>query len=101
MTKKFCDKCTNVKVYDGKYRCMVCFKEFIVAEEEDVMNTATVAPAIARIQELETENQTLREKLQALMDLVKAPRNPGNRKGWPGGMLEDDEPKRGDIRYED
>ena len=90
MTEKQCEKCTNVTLYDGKHRCMVCFKEFIVATEEDVMNMTQVAPALARIHELETENTTLREKLQALMDVVKAPRNPAPvRKGYPGGLLED------------
>ena len=76
MTEEHCKLCTNVKVYDGKYRCMTCFREFIVATEEDVMNMTQVAPALARIHELETENTSLREKLQALMDVVKAPRNP-------------------------
>ena len=91
MTEKQCGVCTNIKVYDGRYRCMVCFKEFVVAEEEDAMNTATVAPAIARIQELETENQTLRQKVEALLALAKAPKNPGPvRKGYPAAMLEDE-----------
>lgn len=100
MTEKHCKICTNIKVYDDRYRCMICFKEFIVAEEEDVMNTATVAPAIARIQELETENTSLKCKLEALMKIVNDRYNPSTRKGWPGGLLED-EPKQGDIRYED
>lgn len=76
MTDKHCKRCESIKVYDGKYRCMVCYKEFTVAEEEDVMNTATVAPAIARIVELETENKTLIQKLEALKAIVTAMRNP-------------------------
>lgn len=77
------------KEYDGIYRCMTCFKVFVVAEEEDVMNMTQVAPALARIHELETENKTLKEKLEALMAVVKAARNPVPkvfRKGYPGGM---------------
>ncbi|RLC02969.1 MAG: hypothetical protein DRH90_12500 [Deltaproteobacteria bacterium] len=72
MTEKHCDKCTNVKIYDDKYRCMSCFKQFIVAPEEDVMNEATVAPAIARIQELEFENTSLKLKLEALKSVISA-----------------------------
>ena len=65
------------KNYDGIYRCMICYKEFNVAtEEEEVMNYATAQPALARIQELETENTSLREKLEALKAIVSAPRNP-------------------------
>lgn len=64
------------------------------------MNTATVAPAIARIHELETENTSLKYKLNALMKVVNDRyNNPPTQKGWPGILLED-EPKKGDIRYE-
>jgi hypothetical protein len=65
----------NVKVYDDKYRCMECFKEFVVADQEDVMNQIAVAPAIARIQELETENTSLKLKLEALKSVVTAVRS--------------------------
>jgi hypothetical protein len=85
---KPCKRCT-VKSYDGHYKCMVCYKEFVVATEEDVMNMTQVAPALARIHELETENTTLREKLQALRDIMTAPRNPAPRKGYPGALVED------------
>jgi len=76
MTENYCKRCTSIKEYDGKYRCMVCYKEFVVAEEEDVMNEATVAPAIARIQELEFENTSLKLKLEALKSVVSAIRAP-------------------------
>jgi hypothetical protein len=74
MTIKPCEKCT-VKDYDGHYRCMICYKEFIVATEEDVMNMTQVAPALERIRVLETENTSLITKLEALKAIVKAMRN--------------------------
>lgn len=76
MTDVYCKLCTNVQEYNGEYHCMLCSREFIIADKEDVMNQATVAPAIARIQALETENKTLKEKLEALMAVVRAARNP-------------------------
>jgi hypothetical protein len=75
MTVKPCEKCT-VKDYDGHYRCMICYREFTVATEEDVMNMTQVAPALARIQELETENTSLTLKLAAMIATMKAMKNP-------------------------
>jgi hypothetical protein len=74
MTIKPCEKCT-VKNYDGHYRCMICYKEFIVATEEDVMNMTQVAPALERIRVLETENSTLTQKLAAMVATMKAMKN--------------------------
>ena len=75
MTKEYCDKCTNVKLYDGLYRCMTCFKQFI-ATEEDVMNSINVAPAIERIKELENENSNLKNTIAAMKQVMTAMRNP-------------------------
>jgi len=76
MTEKHCDKCTNIKEYDGIYRCMICFKQFIVANQEDVMNSINVAPAIERIKELETENSTLKLTIEAMKKVMSAMKNP-------------------------
>ena len=96
MTDKPC-KCTNVKVYDGHYRCMTCFKEFVVATEEDVMNMTQVAPALARIQELETENTSLTLKLAALKSIVHAMRNPGYERKLSNGMVKNT--ATGEVSY--
>ncbi|RLA60315.1 MAG: hypothetical protein DRQ89_13010 [Epsilonproteobacteria bacterium] len=89
MTEKVCKpgECLP-KEYDGMYRCMVCFKPFVQAEEEDVMNQLQVAPAIARIAELETENTTLKQKLEALKAIVSAVRNKEPVEGYPAAMLD-------------
>jgi hypothetical protein len=75
MSTKACE-CPSIKEYDGHFRCMTCFKEYVVATEEDVMNMTQVAPALARIQVLETENTSLILKLAALKAVVKAMKNP-------------------------
>ena len=76
MTENYCKKCTNVKIYDGKYRCMTCYRKFTIADQEDVMNEAAIAPALARIKELENQNRILELKLKALLAATKAARNP-------------------------
>ena len=76
MTHKHCETCTTVRKYDDAYRCMTCYRKFAIADQEDVVNQIAVAPALARIQELENENQTLKQKLEALMAVVRAVRNP-------------------------
>ena len=76
MTEQHCEQCTNVKVYDGVYRCMACFKQFIVATEEDVMNSINVAPAIERIKELEQENSILQQTIEAMKKVMVAMCNP-------------------------
>ena len=70
MTEEHCIQCTNVKLYDGNYRCMQCFKQFIVANKEDVMNSINVAPAIERIKQLENENSTLKETIEAMKKVL-------------------------------
>jgi hypothetical protein len=75
MNMKECE-CPSIKEYDGHFRCMTCFKEYVVATEEDVMNMTQVAPALARIQVLETENTSLTRKLEALKAVVKAMKQP-------------------------
>jgi hypothetical protein len=87
MTDKPCE--CNVKEYDGKYRCMICFKEFVLATEEDVMNMTQVAPALERIHELETENTVLQQTIAAMKTIMDAARNPGNHRATIGGMLKD------------
>ena len=90
MTDKVCKpgECLP-KEYDGVYRCMVCFKPFVQAQEEDVMNMLTVAPAIARIIELELENTTLKQKLETMKKVFDAARNKEPvRKGYPAAMLD-------------
>jgi hypothetical protein len=76
MTDNYCEQCTTVKMYDDEYRCMTCYRKFAIADKEDAVNQVAVAPALARIQELENENQTLKQKLEALMAVVRAVRNP-------------------------
>lgn len=60
----------NIKEYDGKYRCMICFRQFTLADEEEAMNHTLVAPALARIQELEKENISLKEQIAAMKVLL-------------------------------
>jgi len=85
-------KCTNIKLYDGKYRCIWCFKEYIADDTEAVMNTMQAAPAIARIQELEQENSTLREAVNAMKKVLAAIKAPIEIQEVfvPEGVLEDD-----------
>ena len=77
MTTKHCDKCTNVKLYDGEYRCMECFKKFFTTEpQEDVMNMQMAAPAIERIQELETENTQLKNVIATMKRVITSVHTP-------------------------
>ena len=72
MTEKHCVECTNVKLYDGIYRCMTCYKQFIEATKEDVMNSVNVAPAIERIKELENENSILKQTIESMKQILRA-----------------------------
>ena len=76
MTEEHCIQCTNVKLYDGKYRCMQCFKQFVVVNKEDVMNSINVAPAIERIKELENENSILKQSIEAMKAVIRAMKTP-------------------------
>ena len=76
MTEKHCEICSNVKLYDGKYRCMECFKQFTVATEEDVMTSINIAPAIERIKELENENSNLKDVIAAMKQVMNSMKKP-------------------------
>ena len=75
----------SIKMYDGHYRCMLCYKEYVVATEEAVMNMTQVAPALARIHALETENIRLNGLVEAMKATMHAMRNPGYDRRLPNG----------------
>lgn len=82
-------KCSTIKEYDGKFRCLECFKEYHVAKEEEAMSavllqsTPGLMPAMKRIQELESEVKGLRATVEAMKVISKAMRNPKGEKDTP------------------
>lgn len=71
-------KCSTIKEYDGKFRCLECFKEYHVAKEEEAMSavllqsTPGLMPAMKRIQELESEVKGLRATVETMKAISKA-----------------------------